>query len=87
MTLMNLVSRAAAPAFVALASALGAGSASAHHAAEAHRMGLAEGLLHLLTEPDHLLLLGGVAALALVLWRQRRAARRAPPTVQRGKRG
>lgn len=77
MTLMKIVSRSSAAALL-----LGAGAASAHpgHDAAAHAMGFWQGLVHLLSEPDHLLLLGGGVALAVVVVRRLRraaAARRA----------
>jgi hydrogenase/urease accessory protein HupE len=54
-----------------------AGVAAAHpsHDASAHAFSLLDGLVHLLTQPDHLLLLAGAAAVGVAgarAWRARR---------------
>lgn len=72
MTIMKLVSRSSAAALL-----IGAAAASAHpgHDAQAHAMGWWQGLVHLLSEPDHLLLLAGGVVLVLAAVRGLRSRR------------
>lgn len=70
MNTTRFLARAAAPL-------LATGSALAHPGdSSAHAMAFLEGLVHLLTEPDHLAMLGVAVATAVFVVRRVRAQRR-----------
>jgi hydrogenase/urease accessory protein HupE len=71
MTLASMARRAA------LSATLCSGGAAFAHPGHdtAPTMGWLEGLMHLLTQPDHLCMLAGAAVLAVVVLRSRRPSK------------